>query len=83
MPLRHGGDLRESWCAEFAGCLLAARPSLSRREAVPIAQRFYDSAFHFEPDEAVRMALCSPLIRREDRGVWSEGDTQPGVFDSH
>ena len=75
------GNFREDWCADFARCLLEVRPSLSTREVGPIAERFYDSSYNFEPLEAVQMALQSSLIRRNDRGVSWDEDTTPGIFD--
>lgn len=74
-------DFQQSWCDDFARYLLALRPSMSTREAQPIARRFYDSSLNFDPREAVRMALNSNLIRRSDaHGSW-DGDTSPGIFD--
>ena len=74
-------DFQQGWCDDFARCLLALRPSMSTREAQPIARRFYDSSFNFEPREAVRMALNSSLIRRSDAVTSWDGDTTPGIFD--
>lgn len=75
-------DFQQSWCDDFARNLLALRPSMSTREAQPIARRFYDSSYNFDPDEAVRMALNSNLIRRSDsRTATWDGDTAPGIFD--
>lgn len=71
---------RQSWCTGFAQYLLQLRPSLSKREAFPIANRFFDSSNSFEPETAVQMALQSQMIRRSDRGLSWDAATNPGVF---
>ncbi len=71
---------RQSWCSGFAQYLQQLRPSLSKREAFPIAERFFDSSNSFEPETAVQMALKSQLIRRSDRGISWDAETNPGVF---
>jgi len=71
---------RHTWCAGFAQHLLRLRPSLLTREAAPIANRFFDSASNFEPQAAVQMALQSQMIRRSDRGLSWDAETNPGVF---
>jgi hypothetical protein len=71
---------RHRWCSGFAQYLLKVRPSLSKSEAVPIANRFFDSASSFEPQAAVQMALQSQMIRRSDRGLSWDAETNPGVF---
>jgi hypothetical protein len=71
---------RQRWCSGFAEYLLHLRPTLSKREAFPIANRFFESSYGFEPQKAVKMALQSELIRRSDRGLSWDAETNPGIF---